>query len=136
MYHIFFIHSSVKGHLDCFQFLEITIKLLRTKLSKGPCSIVGHLLGLCPGVVQLGLEVELFSVSWESAKLISSGCTIDFQWLHSHQQWRSVPLAPHPRQRELSLVVLILVILTGVRWTLRAFLICVTLMTKDVDSCI
>ena len=121
MYHIFFIHSSVKGHLDCFQFLEITIKLLRTKLSKGPCSIVGHLLGLCPGVVQLGLEVELFSVSWESAKLISSGCTIDFQWLHSHQQWRSVPLLHILSSMHCYLSFSILVILTGVRWNLLHF---------------
>jgi hypothetical protein len=33
--------------------------------------IVGHLLGICPGVVLLGLEVELFPAFWESAKLIS-----------------------------------------------------------------
>jgi hypothetical protein len=26
MYHIFFIHSLVDGHLDCFQFLTITNK--------------------------------------------------------------------------------------------------------------
>ena len=26
MYHIFFIHSSVEGHLDCFQFLAIINK--------------------------------------------------------------------------------------------------------------
>jgi hypothetical protein len=26
MYHIFFIHSLVKGHLDCFQFLDIMSK--------------------------------------------------------------------------------------------------------------
>ena len=37
-----------------------------------------------------------------------------FKSLHSHQQWRSVPLAPHPCQRELSVAVFILVILAGV----------------------
>jgi hypothetical protein len=29
IYHIFFIHSSVEGHLGCFQFLAITDKAAR-----------------------------------------------------------------------------------------------------------
>jgi hypothetical protein len=45
-----------------------------------------------------------------------SGCTS----LLSHQQWRSVPLSPHPRQHQLSLEFLILAILTGVRWNILA----------------
>ena len=41
-----------------------------------------------------------------------SGCTS----LHSHQQWRSVPLSPHPCQHVLSPEGLSLAILTGIRW--------------------
>jgi hypothetical protein len=58
-----------------------------------------------------------------------SGCT---SW-QSHQQWRSVPLSPHPHQHLMYLTFLVLAILTGVRWNLRVVLICISLMTKDVE---
>jgi len=56
-----------------------------------------------------------------------SGCT-SFQ---SHQQWKSVP--PHPHQNLLSPEFLIIAILTGVRWNSQVVLICIFLMTRDVE---
>jgi hypothetical protein len=53
--------------------------------------------------------------------------------LQSHQQWRSVPISPHPRQHLLSHEFLILAILTGVRWNLEVVLICISLIIKDVE---
>jgi hypothetical protein len=58
-----------------------------------------------------------------------SGCT-SFQ---SYQQWRSVPLSPHPSQHVLSSEVLILAILIYVRWNLRVILVCISLITKDFE---
>jgi len=54
--------------------------------------------------------------------------------LKSYQQGRSVPLSSHPHQHLLSFEFLILAILTGVRWNLRVVLICISLMTKDVED--
>jgi hypothetical protein len=58
-----------------------------------------------------------------------SGCTS----LQSHQHWRRILLSPHSCQHLLSPEFLILAILTGVRWNLRAVLICICLMTKDTE---
>jgi hypothetical protein len=58
-----------------------------------------------------------------------SGCTS----LYSHQQWRSVPLSLHPDQHVLSLEFLMLTILISVMWNLKVILICISLMTKDVE---
>ena len=58
-----------------------------------------------------------------------SSCTS----VQSHQQWRSVPLSPHPCQHLLSPEFLILAILTGVRWNLRVVLNCISLMIKDIE---
>ena len=58
-----------------------------------------------------------------------SGCNN----LPSHQQWRSVPLSPHPLQHVLAPEVLILAILIGVRLNLRVILICISLITKNFE---
>jgi hypothetical protein len=79
------------------------------------------------------------AIAGSSSRIISNfqrDYQIDFQSgftsLQFHEQWRSVPLSPHPHQHLLSNVVLILTILIGVKWNLRVIFIWISLMTKDV----
>jgi hypothetical protein len=131
MYHIFCIHSSVEGHRGSFQLLDIII-------NKAAMNIVEHVSFLLVGTYSgymprrgiegsAGSTMSIFLRNRQTD--FQSGC-ISFQ---THQQWRSVPLSPHPRQNLLSPVFLILPILTGVRWNLRVVLICISLMIKDAE---
>ena len=51
-----------------------------------------------------------------------------------HEQKRSVPLPPYPLQHKLSSVFFILAILTDVRCYLRVVLICISLMSENVEQ--
>jgi hypothetical protein len=104
MNHVFYIHSSVEEHLCCFQFLAI--------MSKASINNIQHSMCLCDMVEHLFWYMPRISIAE------SSGRTI-----YNFLQWRSIFLSLHPFQHVLSLEVLILVILIGVRWNLRIILI-------------
>ena len=118
MNHIFCIYSSVMGHLGCFQLLAITNKAVMNIVEHMPLQHGRASFGYMPksGIAESsGRSISNFQRNLEID--FQSGCTS----LQSHQQWRNVPLSPHPRQHVLLLAFLILAILTGIRLILGSF---------------
>jgi hypothetical protein len=128
MYHIYCSHSSVEGHLDSFQLLTI--------ISKAAMNIVEHVsflpVGTSSGYMsRRGIVGSSGSTMSNCVRKPQTDFQSSFTSLQSLQQWRSVPLSPHPRQHLMSPEFFILAILTGVRWNLRVVLICILQTIKD-----
>jgi hypothetical protein len=114
------------GYLGSFQLLAITIKATMNIEEDVPLWCGGASFGNMSksGIVgSSGRSISNFLMNLQI--YFQSGSTS----LQSHQQWRSVPHSSHPRHHE----VLILAILTGVRWNLRVVLVCISLITKDFE---
>ena len=130
MSHSCFVHSSTDGHLGCFHILVIlsNVAMNTGVLMFFQISVLGFF-GYIPRSGISGSKADPFLIFLRYFHTaFHRGCTS----LHFHQHCKRVPLSPHPHQHLLFVDLLMITILTGVRWYLIVVLICICLMIRDI----
>ena len=73
----------------------------------------------------------LFSISWEICILLSIVAVTIYNPIN---KWTRVSFSPRISQHLLPLILLVMAILTGVRWQIIVVSICISLITDDIEN--
>ena len=131
MYLPHFISSSLSEHLDCFHVLAI-VNNAAVNIGMKKISLWDSYFFSCGYISRSGIAWSYGSYICNFSRnqhtvLHSGGIS-----LHSHWHFTKVSFSSQPHQH-LFLIFLTVVILTGMRWCLTTVLICIFLMTSDVE---